>query len=63
MGKFRNIMFVGPGNCAKTFLLPPLQLIYKTFRNPANDKYAWLGSEKADVIFLNDFRWSSEMIS
>ena len=42
-GKFRNIMFVGPANCDKTFLLSPLQLIYKIFSNPANDKYAWLG--------------------
>ena len=61
--KFRNIMIVGPVNCGKTFLLSPLQLIYKTFSNPANGKYTWLGSEKAEVIFLNDFTWSSEMIS
>lgn len=62
-GKFRNIMIVGPANCGKTFLLLPLQKIFKTFCNPSNDKYAWLGVESAEVIFLNDFRWSSEMIS
>ena len=62
-GKFRKVMIVGPANCGKTFLLSPLQLIYKTFNNPANDKYIWLGSEKAEVIFLNDFRWSLKMIS
>ena len=62
-GKFRNIMIVGPANCAKTFMLQPLQLIFETFSNPANDKYAWLGAEKCQLIFLNDFRWSSEMIA
>ena len=61
-GKFRNIMIVGPANFAKIFLLSPLQLIYKTLSNPANDKYACLGSEKSEVIFLNNFRWSSEII-
>ena len=62
-GKFKNIMIVGPANCGKTLLLYPLQLIYKTFSNPANDKYAWLRSEKGEDIFLNNFGWNSEMIS
>ena len=62
-GKFRNIIIVGPANCAKTFLLSPLQEIFNTFSNPANDKYAWLGAENAELIFLNDSRWSSEMIA
>ena len=62
-GKQRNIMIVGPANCAKTFMLQPLQHIFDTFSNPANDKYAWLGAEKCQLIFLNDFRWNSEMIA
>jgi hypothetical protein len=62
-GKFRNILIIGPANCAKTFLLLPLKSIFNTFSNPANDKYAWLGAEKAELIFLNDFRWTSEMIA
>ena len=62
-GKFRNIMIVGPANCAKTFILAPLTMIYNTFTNPSNDKYAWIGAEKAEVIFLNDFRWSPDMIA
>ena len=62
-GKFRNIMIVGPANCGKTFLLKPLEKILKTFSNPANDKYAWLGAENAELIFLNDFRWCQEMIA
>ena len=62
-GKFRNIMIVGPANCAKTFLLSPLQVIFKAFCNPANDKYAWVGADNCEVIFLNDFRWSAELIA
>lgn len=62
-GKFRNIMITGPASCGKTFLLKPLEKIYDTFRNPANDKYAWVGADKAEVILLQDFRWSRELIS
>ena len=62
-GKFRNIMIVGPANCGKTFLLAPISKIFATFLNPATTSYAWLGVEDAEVIFLNDFRWSSEVIA
>ena len=61
-GKFRNIMITGPANCGKTFMLKPLEIIYKAFCNPANDKYAWVGADQAEVIVLQDFRWSSELI-
>ena len=62
-GKFRNLMIVGPANCGKTFVLSPLQAIFKTFINPANDKYAWVGVEESECVFLNDFRYSSELIA
>ena len=61
-GKLQNVIIVGPANCGKTFLLRPLEIIFKTFSNRANDKYGWVGADKAEVIFLNDFRWSSELI-
>ena len=32
------------------------------FLKPANDKYAWVGADSAEVILLQDFRWSREMI-
>ena len=62
-GKFRNIIIVGPANCGKTFLLRPLSKIFKTFENPATTTYALLGVEEAEMILLNDFRWSSEIIA
>lgn len=61
-GKYRNIMIVGPANCGKTFLLRPLCTIFQCFINPASTSFAWVGAEKAEVIFLNDFRWSSQII-
>ena len=60
--KFRNIMIVGVANTAKTFILNPLIAIYETFCNPASTSFAWVGAEEAEVIFLNDFRWSQVII-
>eukprot|EP00111_Clytia_hemisphaerica_P021623 TCONS_00063605-protein len=56
-GKYRNVMLYGDVNCAKTFLLKPLTHIYKTFENPARDKYCWVGADAAEVILINDLRW------
>ena len=51
-------MNIGVANCGKTFLLNPLNVIFNTFSNPACTSFAWVGAEKAECIFLNDFRWS-----
>lgn len=61
-GKYRNLMIVGPANCAKTFLLNPLNVIFNTFSNPESTSFAWVGAEQAECIFLNDFRWSPAVI-
>ena len=57
-----NVLLIGPTNCGKSFLLNPLELIYKTFINPATGKYAWIGLDEYEVAYLNDFRWSPELI-
>ena len=64
-GKFRNIILVGETNRAKTFLLKPLEKIYKNFlfENPATHKYGWGGCEKKSVFLLQDFRWSADLIT
>ena len=64
-GKYRNVMLVGPTNCAKTFMFKPLVNIFKNyvFENPSNDKFAWVGAGVAKIIMLNDFRWQKECIS
>lgn len=62
-GKYRNVMIVGPADCGKTFILNPLNELFQTFTNPATTSYAWVGSENAEVIFLNDFRWSPEILA
>ena len=62
MGQIRNILIVGPADCGKTFLLSPLREIFNTFNDPGSDKYAWLGAEEAEIIFLNDFRQSKKSL-
>lgn len=61
--KHRNITVYGVSNCGKTFILKPLTKIYRCFQNPSKDRFAWVGVDEAEVILLNDFRWSSEVIS
>ena len=61
-GKFWNVLIVGPANFGKTFLLKPLEIIFQAFTNPANNKYALVAEGQAEMIVLQDFRWSSELI-
>ena len=49
-----NILLVVPVNCGKRFLLSPLTEIYDTFSNPSSRKYAYVGAENKELIFLND---------
>ena len=62
--KFRNVMLVGRSNTAKTFMLKPLQIIFgeRLFENPAADKFGWSGVQNSQVIMLQDFRYSSDVI-
>ena len=50
-GKHRNILITGPANCGKSFLLNPLQMIFRSFTNPAQNTFAWIGVEMAEVIY------------
>ena len=58
-------MIYGQTNCAKMFMLKRLKRIFgdRLFDNPANDKYAWVGADKAEVILLQDFRFCREVIT
>ena len=62
-GKYRNILVKGSANCGKTFLLNPLNVVYNTFSNPASSSFAWVGAASAEIIFLNDFRWSPQVLA
>ena len=61
-GTGRNILITGPANCGKTFMLKPLCDIFDAFVNPASGTFAWVGVEEAEIIFLNDFRWSERIL-
>ena len=39
-GKYRNILLKGPANCGKTFLLNPLNIVFRTFTNPVTTTFA-----------------------
>ena len=58
-----NILIVGPTNCGKSFLLNPIELVFKTFVNPASSRYAWVGLDECEVAYLNDYRWNAENIA
>lgn len=62
-GKYQNIYIYGPANCGKTFILAPLKTIYNAFCNPATGTFAWMGADEAEIIYLNDFRWSPTVIA
>lgn len=62
-GKYQNIYIHGPANCGKTFILSPLKRIFNAFCNPATGSFAWVGAEEAEILFLNDFRWSPNIIA
>ena len=57
------MLLTGPTNSGKTFLFDPLEVIFKSFVNPANDKYGWVGADQCEVIYLNDFRWNPSLIT
>ena len=61
-GKFHKIMTVRLANCGKTLLLKILKIIFGTFTNAANTKYAWVDADQTGVIVLEYFRCSSEFI-
>ena len=55
-------MIVRSANDDKIFLLKTLEIIFRAFSNPGNNKYCWIGADEVEVKVLHPFRWSSELI-
>ena len=55
-----NVLLYGPTSCAKSFLLNPIEMIFRSFVNPVN---GWIGLDECEAAYLNDFRWTSEIIA
>ena len=62
-GKGNNIFLIGPKDCGKSLLLDPLEDIYNSFANPTTGKYAWIALEDKELIYLNDLRYTAELIA
>ena len=62
--KYTNLILTGPSNCGKSFLFDVLEIAFgeQCFTSPARTRFSWAGVDEADVIYLNDFRWSAELI-
>lgn len=61
-GKGINPNLVGPADCGKSFLVQPLEEIYKCFTSPTTGSFAWVELEGKEVIILNDLRWTQSLI-
>ena len=59
--KNTNVLLIGPTNCGKSFLLNPIEFMFKMFVNPA--RYAWIGLVECEVAYINDFRCTPEIIA
>lgn len=57
--KGRNLFLVGKANCGKSFLVRPLELIYKALVNPANNTFSFGEIEGKEIVLLDDFRLCS----
>ena len=60
--KGSTVFFIGPQDCGKSFLLLPLELLFKTFSNPTKGTFNWVGIHESECIFLNDFRWHKDIL-
>ena len=60
-GKGNNIMIIGQTNCAKSFMLAPLQEIYDCFVSPSNStfNFNFVGALEKEVLFFNDLRYKA----
>ena len=36
-------------------------MVFRTFTNPATTTFAWVSAAEAEVVFLDDFRWSPQI--
>ncbi len=58
--KKRNLCIVGGTNMAKSFLLKPLTLIFKTYTRPDGGSYQLEDLLGKELVFLNDFEYDDE---
>lgn len=58
--KERNLCLLGSTNMAKSFLLKPLPLIYRTYTRPDGGSYQLEQLLGKELVFLNDFEYDED---
>ena len=61
--KLSTLLSKKAGENIRTFIFTSRQIFFKAFCNPATGSFAWMGADEAEIIFLNDFRWSANVIA
>ncbi len=56
--KQRNIFIVGDTNRAKSFLLRPLEQIFKAYTQPDSGSHQLADLQTSEILWLNDFSWA-----
>jgi hypothetical protein len=57
--KGRNIFLCGKANCGKSFLVRPLEKMYRALVNPASNSFSFAGIEGKEIVLLDDFRFTN----
>lgn len=57
--KGRNIFLVGKANCGKSFMVRPLERMYRALVNPASNSFSFAGIDGKEIVLLDDFRFTN----
>ena len=60
-GKYRNFNDVWTGKLCEDIFFK-VAVIYNTFCNPPTGSFAWVGVQDKECIFLNNLRWSHQLL-
>ena len=55
--KGRNLFLMGRSNCGKSFLLRPLEKVFRCLTNPAGNLFSFAEIKDKEVVLLDDFRF------
>lgn len=60
--KQRNLVLVGDTNRAKSFVMDPVELVFKCFTPPDTGSHQLADIAGSEVLYLNDFEWDASLM-